>query len=172
MNPWILTDIAVTNITSKTIVGQGYSMSINVTVENQGDWAETFNVTTYYDSNIINFTTVPNLQSGEEITVIFTWNTIGVAKDNYTIKAVADTIPGETDTTDNTLINGWVVVTIPGDVDGDFDVDLYDAVKLLVVYGVKKDNPKYDPNCDIDGDGSIDLYDAVRLLTHYGEKYP
>jgi hypothetical protein len=63
-----------------------------------------------------------------------------------------------------------VCVTIPGDVDCDRDVDLYDAVKLLVRYGAKKGQPEYDPNCDIDGDGHIDLYDAVMLLTHYGQK--
>lgn len=78
--------------------------------------------------------------------------------------------PKEIDTTDNTYIDDWIVVTIPGDVDADFDVDLYDAVKLLSRYGAKKDQPKYDPNCDIDGD--IDLYDAVILLTHYGRKDP
>jgi len=56
--------------------------------------------------------------------------------------------------------------------DCDRDVDLYDAVKLLVRYGAKKGSPSYDPVCDIDGDGSIDLYDAVRLLTRYGQKDP
>jgi hypothetical protein len=39
-------DVALTNIrSSKTVVAQGYSTSINVTSENQGDFSETFNVT-------------------------------------------------------------------------------------------------------------------------------
>jgi parallel beta-helix repeat protein len=43
-------DIAVTNITSsKTVVGQGYSVNITVTVANQGDYTETFNVMVYHD---------------------------------------------------------------------------------------------------------------------------
>ena len=48
-----VTDIAITDVAlSKTIVGQGYSMSINVTAENQGDDVETFNVTTYYNATV------------------------------------------------------------------------------------------------------------------------
>jgi len=41
-------DIAISNVTSsKTVVGQGFSSNINVTVENQGTYTETFNVTLY-----------------------------------------------------------------------------------------------------------------------------
>jgi hypothetical protein len=48
-------DIAVVNVTaSKTIVGRNYPMSITVTVENQGDYTETFNVTAYYGDDTIN----------------------------------------------------------------------------------------------------------------------
>ncbi len=47
-------DVAVANVTlSKTVVGQGYFMSINVTVENQGDFTESFNVTVFYDETAI-----------------------------------------------------------------------------------------------------------------------
>jgi len=45
---WGLHDITIINVKPlKTIVGQGYAMDINVTVENQGAYAETFNVTLY-----------------------------------------------------------------------------------------------------------------------------
>jgi parallel beta-helix repeat protein len=47
-------DLAIINVTlSKTVIGQGYSMYINVTAENQGDFAETFNVTAYYGNDTI-----------------------------------------------------------------------------------------------------------------------
>jgi len=84
---------------------------------------------------------------------------------------VADTILGETNIEDNTLVTDErVCVSMPGDLDCDRDVDLYDAVKMLVRYGAKEGSPSYDANCDIDGDGDVDLYDAVTLLTHYGQK--
>lgn len=42
-------DVAVVDVVSYiTVVEQGHSMLINVTVENQGDFAETFNITAYY----------------------------------------------------------------------------------------------------------------------------
>jgi hypothetical protein len=41
-------DVAITNITpSQTVIGQGMSSSINVTVTNQGNYTETFNVKLY-----------------------------------------------------------------------------------------------------------------------------
>jgi hypothetical protein len=167
-----LNDIALTNVKlSKIILGLGYSVSINVTVTNQGDQAEAFNVTLYANTTIIGISEV-SLSSGSSTTITFTWNTTGFAKGNYTISAYAWPVLNETDIDDNTYTNGTITVTIPGDVDGDFDVDLYDAVGLLVHYGAKTGQPAYNPVCDIDGDGDIDLYDAVTLLTHYGQKYP
>ena len=171
--PTYIHDIAVTNVVpSKTVVGQGFNLNINVTATNQGDYTETFDVTVYANTTIIETKEV-TLTNGVSTTLtFFIWNTTGLAKGNYTISAYAWPVPGETDLDDNTLTDGIVTVTIPGDVDADFDVDLYDAVNLLVRYGAKAGQPQYDPNCDIDGDGDIDLYDAVILLAHYGQKYP
>jgi hypothetical protein len=166
-------DVAVVDIISlKTVIGQEYSAYVNVTVRNQGDYTETFNLTLYVTTTIIDIFSNITLRSGNSTIVAFTWNTTGFAKGNYTIWAYAWPVLNETDTANNELVYGIVAVTIPGDVDADFDVDLYDAVKLLVRYGAKKGSLSYDPNCDIDGDGHIDLYDAVRLLTHYGQKDP
>jgi hypothetical protein len=170
-------DIAVTGVNPlKTIVGQGYPMRINVTVENRGDLTETFNVTTFANDTSIQNKTI-TLTSKNSTTVTFTWSTTGFAKGNYTISAYAWPLPNEVNEDNNRLTNGSVLVSIPGDVDGDinggqYDVFLYDAVKLLACYGFKEDTPGYNPNCDIDDDGRIFLYDAVILLSHYGEKYP
>jgi lysozyme len=166
-------DIGITEIVpSKTVVGQGYKLTINVTIMNYGAHTETFNVTVYANTTIISQTEA-TLTSGNSTTISFTWNTSGFTKGNYTISAYAWPVSGETDTVDNTCIDGIVTVTIPGDVDGDHWVFLYDAVKLLSRYGTRiYIDPKYDPVCDIDDDGRIFLYDAVILLAHYGQKDP
>jgi len=182
-------DIATTNVTPlKTIVGQGYSMHINVTVTNQGEFTENFNVTAYANTTIIETKEV-TLTSGNSTTVTFTWNTTGVVKGNYTIKAEATQLLGETDTDDNTLIDGWVFVTIPGDVNGDKIVNIKDAVLLGVAFGAKHvsdpTNPKYcqywhtppcgtcphNPNADISCDGFINIKDAVIQGTNFGKSW-
>jgi nitrous oxidase accessory protein NosD len=105
-------DIAVTNVTSfKTVVGQGYSVSINVTVTNQGNYSETFNVTAYANTTVIDTRTDITLTSGNPTTITFTWDTTGFAKGNYTISAYAWPVPGETDTTDNTYVDGTIQIT-------------------------------------------------------------
>ncbi len=114
-----------------------------------------------------------SLTSGDSTTLTFTWNTAGFAKGNYTIKAVADTVRGETDTADNTLVYGTVIVTIPGDVVAPyFEVDIYDVTAICICYDSKIGQPLYYPNCDLDGNGIIDIYDVTAACITYGQKDP
>jgi len=170
--PWASHDIGVTAvITSKTVVGQGYGLRINMTVFNYGIFTENFNVTAYANMTIIDTFENITLTSRNSATLTFTWNTTGYAKGNYSISANVTILPGETDTADNTYVDGWVFVTIPGDVDGDRDVDIYDIVFMVGAYGSQEDDPEYIPNCDLDGDGDIDIYDIVIAAGNYGETY-
>jgi hypothetical protein len=45
-----------------------------------------------------------------DTSIVFEWNTSGVATGNYVIKAVADKVEGEIDTGDNTFIDGTVII--------------------------------------------------------------
>jgi parallel beta-helix repeat protein len=165
-------DTAIMDITrSKNSVGQGFNLRINVTAANEGNYAENFDVTVYANTTVIQTKSI-TLLNGSSTTVTLTWNTTDFTKGNYTISAYSWPVPGETETTDNTYIDGVVTVTIPGDVDVDFDVDIYDVVKMCNCYGSEEDDPEYDVNCDVDGDGDIDIYDIVAMCNHYGETYP
>jgi len=159
-------DVAVTNITtSRNAVGQGHSLSVNVSVENQGDYTETFTVTVYAATTAIATFRDITLTSGDSTIMTFTWDTTGFAKGNHTLSAIATPVPGETDTLDNILIDGWVVVTTLGDVDGDFDCDADDVFTYLAAaYGSKIGDPNYDPNCDFDEDGDVDPDDVFTYL--------
>lgn len=164
-------DIAVTNVVaSQTSIGQGYSTPINATVRNKGDHAEAFNVTAYANSTVIQTKTV-TLTGGNSTTITFQWNTMAFAKGNYTIVAVAWPVTDETHTTDNTLVDGWAFVTIPGDVDGDRDVDIFDIVRVARAYNTECGDPDFDPNCDIDGDGDIDIFDIIIATGNYGTSW-
>jgi hypothetical protein len=103
-------DIAVTCVKPfKNVVVQGYPVFINVTVENQGDYTETFNVVAYADEIIIATTTI-TLTGGNSTPITFTWNTTGFALGNYIVGAYAGLLPDEIDTEDNTCVNGIVQI--------------------------------------------------------------
>jgi hypothetical protein len=172
MIQYAIADIATTNITpAKTIVGQGYNIRINATIQNRGDYTETFNVTVYANTTSIATQTV-TLTSGNSTTITFTWNTTGFAKGNYTISAYASPVPGETDTSDNTYIDGWVYVGLVGDVNADGIVDIEDIYNIALHYGTMPGQPSYVPNLDINGDGIIDIEDIYITALHYGETDP
>jgi hypothetical protein len=155
----------------KTVVGEGYSVKINVSVKNKGFFAETFNVAVYANSAIIHTQTV-NLNAGESTKITISWNTAGFPKAQYTIRAYATPVSGEIRTFDNTYTVGSITVSIIGDVDGDFDVDIFDLVKITSCYGKKRGDPAYNPNSDINGDGIVTIFDVVLCTSHYGQKYP
>lgn len=162
-------DIAIAQVTkSKTITSN--IVRIYVLIVNQGYFNETFSLTTYYNTTPIATVGVILVKNGST-TVTFTWNTTSVIKSCYTITAVATIVPGETEIQDNSYTDGCVVVTISGDVDGDFDVDIYDIVTTANAYRKKEGEAQYNPNCDIDNDGDIDIFDVVFVATEYGTTY-
>ncbi len=104
-------DIKITNVTAFPIeVTVGDSVFMNVDVENEGDASESFDVTLYYDTTVIKAKPVSDLAPQTETRLAFTWDTHGVSEGNYTIKAVASTVAGETDTVDNSYVDGVVSV--------------------------------------------------------------
>jgi parallel beta-helix repeat protein len=165
-------DITVTAVApSKTVVGQGYRLNINVTVTNQGDFTETFNITVYANTNLIETKQV-TLTSGHFTTIAFTWNTVGFAKGNSTIWAYAWPVMGETHTEDNTFVDGWVYVGLVGDVNTDGYVGIDDIFTIAYHFGAEAGSPTYDPNLDINDDGYIGVDDIFTTATHFGNEDP
>ena len=106
-------DIAITSVVpSPTEVTIGGNVTISVNVENEGDFDETFDVTVYYDDTPIETKTDISLEDGTSTTLTFTWDTTDVAEGTYTIKATASVVPNETETADNTRIDGTVRVKV------------------------------------------------------------
>ena len=120
-------DIAVTGITtSPTEVVVGDSVSINVTVKNEGDFSETFSVTVRYDENLIGTQTDVSLNAGAIITLNFTWDTAGVSPDDYRIIAEA-TLDVDDDQADNTMEGDTVMVKGAAT-----DIFLYAVVAIVI----------------------------------------
>jgi len=170
-------DIAIADVaTSKTgclpkpTVGQGKIATINTTVENRGEYTETFSVTIYADSTQIGLRQV-TLSQGENTTLSFAWDTTGFTYGNHSLRAEIGIIPFETDTGNN-VMESWIIITIPGDIDGNYNVQLADLVLLAKAYGSKPGDPNWTPNSDIDNNDVVGLSDLVILATYYGQHYP
>ena len=168
----IIQDISVINMECLERVYDSWTVYVVVTVKNEGTYPETFNVELSANSTIIETKQVNDLGPVETKTLTFTWNTTGLTLlANYTIQAKAEILENETDTADNVLAFGPILVTMIGDIIFDRRIDLYDAVFLLSIYGTKEGNPNWDIMADLSRDGAINLYDAVKLLTRYGVSY-
>ena len=60
---------------------------------------------------------------------------------------------------------GDILVTVPGDIDGDRDVDIFDIVRMGIVYGTSIGDSVYEPNSDIDDDGKVNIADPISILS-------
>jgi hypothetical protein len=161
-------DVAINDlILLKTIVGQGYNMSIGVTVKDYGMFSETFNVTVNANMTLIG-TQAVTLASAEKADLLFTNSTVSMIMGNYTVSATAGPIPGQTNSSDNT-VGGQVLVGIPGDLNGDGAVNVIDAIILADAFASVPGSSNWNPNADIIGDGVVDILDAIILANHFGQ---
>jgi hypothetical protein len=169
-------------VPSKTVVCQGLSMSIGITVANQASSTLTFNVYVQASSLPIGLMT-PTMSRESVLTLPIIWNTFGLVKGDYTIGAEADVAPGETYLVDNVLLDGVVVISMIGDITGstggpDGKCDIRDVALVAKLFGINFPHPMYVPNCDLTGpttglaDGKIDIRDIALVASHFGEVDP
>lgn len=146
----------------KTVVDEGYNLPINVTITNAGYLGQIPYINVYINTTIVGTEKNINLTNGTPTTLILTCNTTGLSLGKYSITAS----PG------NTAAPSTIVLTIPGDLDGNFQAQLADLVILAKAYSSKASSPNWNPNADIDGNDAIGLSDLVILALHYGQHYP
>jgi hypothetical protein len=181
-------DVAVTKLVSgKTVVCQGYNITFNVTIQNQGDFMETVNWIFFPDLDedppiIDNGTLI--LDPGETKTITIT-RTARCTKGNYTIWAYVHLpIPFEPEPCDNTFVDGWVFVAMVGDIAGpDSKVDITDVALVSQAFGSIYVNGQYmhpkpcsrcphNPNTDINNDKKIDITDIAIVSKQFGKTDP
>jgi parallel beta-helix repeat protein len=184
MNQWVppTHDIAVTNVsTSKSgclpmpNVGQNQTVRVNISVENQGDFTETFNVTAYATNLVSTYaigqqTVTLTAHTSTSITIV--WNTLGFARSNYTLSAVADIVLGEADTADNTKVDGVIWVNLIGDVNCDDYVGIDDTFTIASHFAQDPSHPDWNTNCDLNDDDYVGIDDIFTAASHFGEENP
>ncbi len=92
-----IVDVAVTDIAVPINIAKGTMALINVTAQNKGQIAETFDVTLKDDANPIETKSVINLTAGDTMILNFTWDTNPVSIGEYNLIAIATPVPGEHD---------------------------------------------------------------------------
>ncbi len=167
---WIR-DIVIANVLLSTNASYaGRIITINVTVSNLGETTETFNVSLFYDNNLIGTILVEGLPSYTNITITFYWDTTGVNPCTYyNITAKTDVLPGEINTTNNILQDGKVKIKILGDVNGDDIVDLVDMYTVALAFGEWPGRPYWNAQADINNDGIVDLMDVYIVCQNFGK---
>jgi len=136
-------DVAVTSIgVSSTVVGVGDSVSVNVTVKNEGTLTKTFYVVVWAQSPssyvIIGMRNVTGLVAGEEETLVFSWDTTGASGGEYDVGAESGVVIEEADVGDFNATNnvgvfdGSVTVAVPWD----WSATLIITLIVVVIVGV------------------------------------
>jgi len=82
-------DIAVRGIVASATAILGENVTIDVTVANEGNFTETFDVTVHANTTQIGTQTVTNLATADSSTLTFIWSTTGITAGSYTINATA-----------------------------------------------------------------------------------
>jgi parallel beta-helix repeat protein len=151
----------------KTIIGQGYPLQIFVDIRDEGDFPEDFDVTVDLVSGGIGYLSIfgVHIVSGSTTTVTLLWNTASSAKGTYSLVAHISQVPYEINMADNTYPDGTVKITISGDVNGDFFVNIQDVG--LVAANWQKIVPPAPANVDINGDGRINIQDVGQLAANW-----
>jgi hypothetical protein len=103
-------DVAVVGVeVFPQIVQKGEIVSIAVTVRNEGNFSEDFDLTVLYDESVIEKIHV-FLEVGQKRLFSFSWNTSDVDVGVYTIKAEASQVADEEDLADNVFVDGEIEV--------------------------------------------------------------
>jgi PKD repeat protein len=166
-------DVAVVDVIPyRNWIYEGWSIKVNVTITNQGNFTETVTVDLYY--NIATGdkigTEMIALSPSETRTLTFSWDTTGVKPcRNYTMTAVAD-IPIESDMTNNVLESlVEVKVRIFGDTNGDDAIDIRDLAAAAVAFGSYLGHPGWNADVDLNKDNRIDIRDLTIIAKNFGK---
>jgi hypothetical protein len=104
-------DVAIFKVSPSTSSAKiGELVYINVKVRNEGTELESFDVNVYINSQIIGTSSILNLAPYSSKTLSFILNTSDISFGNYLVSATISQVLDEADTTDNTIINGYIEI--------------------------------------------------------------
>jgi len=106
-------DVAVKDVkVSYVAVMPGILVPVNVTVYNNGNYTEAFDVNAYFNETLIETRNMIDMPAYSETTLFLTWDTTGVALGKYLLKANASQVAGEIYIDNNIYIDGAITVAL------------------------------------------------------------
>ena len=71
-----------------------------------------------------------------------------------------------------TIVRTSPMPGIPGDLDYNGVVDIYDRILLATAFEATPGKQDWNANADINDDGVINIFDAIILANHFGQHLP
>jgi len=169
---WIIKhDIALVDIAVSTNeIYVGRNITITVKVKNEGNIDESnVTVSIYANEKLIGILTTANLSPSEVKTILFNWDTLKMTPNNtpYKIKAEVNIIEYDTNTTNNSFLDGTVKIKLIGDINGDGIVNINDLTLWDSAFNSKSTDQKWNPQADINNDGVVDKIDGILIVQNY-----
>jgi len=65
-------------------------------------------------------------------------------------------------------LDRYPLVIFRGDINGDYSIDIYDAIILATAFGSDSGGPRWNRRADINIDNTVDIYDALILAGNFG----
>jgi PKD repeat protein len=163
----IVHDVAIIGINPyRTILGSNTSTCINVSVQNEGATAETFNIVLYCNLSQIETQTI-TLPAHQSKVLTFRWTPAQIG--NYEIKAVAEALQNENDITNNIFIYSTVIVSISGDLNADAIVNIIDISIVAIAFGTRPGDRNWIPVADLDENKEINIIDISIVARNFGK---
>ncbi|MEM3566813.1 MAG: PKD domain-containing protein [Candidatus Bathyarchaeia archaeon] len=171
-------DVGINSVNlSRSWAFPGMPVNITVSIENFGEYSESFSVTIYGNQTIIATCPITNMPPKAQINLTFAWNTTGLKPCNtFIIKAEISTIQYEYNLTNNILIDGAIKIRVLGDVNGDGQVEARDIAIVGKAFGSYPGHPRWNPEADITSekylvpDNYVDVRDLAMVCKNFGKK--
>ena len=171
LQPFSMNDLGITNVwTSKTVVGQGRILRLEVRILNFGLLNDTLTVTVWANETAVCQQTF-TLTRRNCTNVFLEWNTTGFAR-AYIIKANLSLVQDDDDMSDNSFTYGIAKVSCIGDINGDYVTDAKDFVLVKKAIPSMPSSPNWNANANMNDDGVIDAKDYQIVKTRIPSVFP
>lgn len=172
--PFPTHNIAISNAkASPSRIREGEQLEVNFTIENRGDSEEKVTITISLNCSNKVIKQFANLTAspGENLTYTLYLNSTGIPPGYCNIIIEAQTVPDETDASDNAYSTDIITIIALVDINADGEINIMDIYKLAAAYGTEPGHLRWNPDADVNRDNIINIFDVFLLSKKFGEKY-